>query len=237
MASVSTTSTTFHHSPSSSISSIPESTISSIHVSGIMSSGNHDSQCYLPPIRCPSPLHFSRNASQSTDEHTEFDSPLSGSRPSLEVVPEEPSESGDSEYADMPTTPPCSVFDRILMPQAFIPTRRAPRPPQPQSWIDLSDDDNSIIDGPAPGSRGVAPSPSTVEVQSSHLEREIMRMLQFNEERDVEARIAEEKKKKRSSNASLMGLWGRLKRKASSAGIRADRMEGSRRTSYFDYFG
>jgi hypothetical protein len=124
------------------------------------------------------------------------------------------------------------------MPQAFVPTRQAPRPPQPQSWIDLDDDDKSIVDRSAAHSHGVAPSPSTVEVQSSSLEREIMRMLQFNEERDVEARIAEEeKKKKRYSNVSLMGLWGRLKRTASYAGIRPARMEGSRRTSYFDYFG
>jgi hypothetical protein len=236
---MSTTSTSYRHSPSSSISSIPESnltSISSIHVSGIMSSGNRDSQSYLPPIRCSSPLHFSRNTSQSTlDEHPEYDSPLSESPPSLGVVPEEPSESGDSDYAD---NPPCSVFDRILMPQAFVPTRRAPRPPQPQSWIDLSDDDCSIVDRPAPRSRGVAPSPPAMEDQSSHLEREIMRMLQFNEERDVEARIAEEKKKKRSSNASLMGgLWGRLKRTASTAGMRPERPEGTKRTSYFDYFG
>jgi hypothetical protein len=237
-----TSSTTFRHSPSSSISSIPESnltSISSIHVSGIMSSGNRDSHAYLPPIRCSSPLHFSRNTSQSTlDEHHEYDSPLSGSPPLLSVVPEEPSENGHGEYGDMRPTTPCSVFDRILMPQAFVPTRRAPRPPQPQSWIDLSDDDCSIVDRPAPRSRGVAPSPPAMEDQSSHLEREIMRMLQFNEERDVEARIAEEKKKKRASNASLMGgLWGRLKRTASTAGIRPERPEGSKRTSYFDYFG
>jgi hypothetical protein len=207
-----------------------------------MSGKNHQTHDYLPPIRCSSPLHFSRSTSQSTldEDQPEYDTPLSESPPSLGVVPEEPSESGQGACLDMRPTTPCSVFDRIMMPQAFVPTRRAPRPPQPQSWIDLSDDDDSFADRPAPRSRGVAPSPphAALEDQSSHLEREIMRMLQFNEERDVEARIAEEKRKKRASNASLMGgLWGRLKRTASTAGIRAERPEGLKRASYFDYFG
>ena len=124
------------------------------------------------------------------------------------------------------------------MPEAFVPTRRAPLPPQPQSWIDLSDDDDeedSVIDKPAGRTAGVAPAPSVGDERSNRLEREIMRMLQFNEEREVEARIIEEKKKKRNSSLSLGGFFGRLRRTASTAG----RVEAAavKRASYFDYFG
>jgi hypothetical protein len=132
---------------------------------------------------------------------------------------------------------PISIFDRILMPQAFVPTRRAPRPPQPQSWIDLSeddDDDDSVVDKPTGHTARVAPSPSE-EQPSSRLEREIMRMLQFNEERDGEARVIAEKKRKRNSSLSIGAFFGKLRRTASTAG----RVEaaGPKRTSYFDYFG
>ena len=122
------------------------------------------------------------------------------------------------------------------MPEAFVPTRRAPLPPQPQSWIDLSDDDeDSIVDKPAGRTPRLAPSPSAGDERSNRLEREIMRMLQFNEEREVEARINEEKKRKRNSSLSLGGFFGRLRRTASTAG----RVEAGtvKRASYFDYFG
>ena len=66
------------------------------------------------------------------------------------------------------------------------------------------------------------------------IEREIMRMLQFNEEKEVERRVLEEKKAgKRKSN--LMGFFTRGLRRSGTTGkgVQCANEYSSKRASYF----
>jgi len=93
-------------------------------------------------------------------------------------------------------------------------------PPGMNSWIDLQEEEEDdrwgtgppdvvpvAVGGAGGGGGGVG--------QHGKIEREIMRMLQFNEEKEVERRVMEEKKAgKRKSN--FMGfLTGKLRRSPS----------------------
>jgi hypothetical protein len=95
---------------------------------------------------------------------------------------------------------PTTFFDRLQVPTSFHPTRRAPLPPSQQSWIDLSDEDDEDDHFQNPRAAPSAPTHSKIE-------KEIMRMLQFNEEKDIERRIAQQKKdRNRKSHLNFSGF-------------------------------
>lgn len=144
---------------------------------------------------------------------------------------------------------PISIFDRLQSPSSFHPTRRAPLPPFVHSWIDLSedeDDDSSYYVSArrtapptAPPAAPPPPTPPSVDAPAHHrIEKEIMRMLQFNEEREVEKRIEEriEEKKvsRRKSTLNFGGFMGKLRRSVSIKG-QNEYNDNPKRVSYFDF--
>jgi hypothetical protein len=176
---------------------------------------------YLPPIRTSSPLKLSK--SKSVQNLKEF-----GPAPDMDV--------DRGHYIDpknlqkpLPEVP-CSIFDRLEMPMSFHPTRRAPLPPFMQSWIDLSDDDDDDSSTYKSSSPTSAPAPI-----HHRIEKEIMRMLQFNEEKEVERRIVEKKDTHRRSNLNLGGFMGKLRRSMSVRG--SMEWKDPKRGSYIDYVG
>jgi hypothetical protein len=180
----------YRNSSSSSVFTSPTSSITS------------ESYDFLPPIRSPSPLPVPRA------QPTTFDNTNGYSRPS-------PSERKPPIYRmslqkALPD-PPTTIFDRLEVPLSFHPTRRAPLPPFQQSWIDLNDDDDD--DDTNFGVPRVAPQAPA----QSKIEKEIMRMLQFNEEKEVEKRIAEKKGRNRKSTLNFGGFnfMSKLKRSMS----------------------
>ena len=217
-----------YSSPTSSFASGPRSTKSSVTSMG----AGYE---YLPPIRSPSPINLPREKSiQNFRDLDDF-------RDERRYLGRE------SLQKPLPETP-ISIFDRLQSPESFHPTRRAPIPPCFQSWIDLSDDEDdgssifSIAPLPPPPPPRAAPSPPRgpslaldVAPGNHRIEREIMRMLQFNEEREVEKRIAQSEKKvtRRKSNLNFGGLMGKLRW---SVSVRAaPEWSDNKRVSYFDY--
>jgi len=147
---------------------------------------------------------------------------------------------------------PISIFDRLQSPSSFHPTRRAPLPPFVHSWIDLSEDEDddssfnsSIRRRPPPTAPPPAPPPPTppsVDAPVHHrIEKEIMRMLQFNEEKEVEKRIEgrneekieERKVTRRKSTLNFGGFMGKLRRSVSVKG--QTEYNDNKRVSYFDF--
>ena len=214
------------HSPTYSFST--ESTNSSLtSVEGLE---------FLPPIRSPSPLHIPQQ--KSTTNMRSHYSTSEGER--IQV-------SRESLEKPLPDVP-ISIFDRLQSPSSFHPTRRAPLPPYVHSWIDLSDDEDDdssfnsrnrrtappTVPPPAPP---LSTSPSVDAPAHHRIEKEIMRMLQFNEEREVEKRIEETVEKKitrRKSNLNFGGFMGKLRRSVSIKG-QTEYNDSNKRASYFDF--
>ena len=210
------------HSPSTSLSSMTDASTTSSVTSA------HD---FLPPIRSSSPLHFHHRSSDR-----EFEEPFEGYEDVLNDYTELPgcyARPGDdrktyraSLQKPLPQVPQ-TIFDRLETPASFYPTRRAPLPPGLNSWIDLQEEEEEPEWIPAP-----VPQPRVVAGHGK-IEREIMRMLQFNEEKEVERRVQEEKKaSKRKSN--LMGfLTSKLRRSATTTKGMCPNEYSNKRASYF----
>jgi hypothetical protein len=190
---------------------------------------------FLPPIRSPSPLR------------------LSGEKPTTNMRSHHNSSDGERMHVRPETLEkplpnvPISIFDRLQSPSSFHPTRRAPLPPFAHSWIDLSDDEdddssfNSSTRRTAPPTVPLpvppqAASPSVDDPAAHRIEKEIMRMLQFNEEREVDKRIDDRIDKKvtrRKSALNLGGFMGKLRRSVSIKG--PNEYNNNKRVSYFDF--
>jgi hypothetical protein len=202
--------------------------------SSVTSIGGGSKYDYLPPIRSPSPLNLPRvqpSMASIRDEYNDEESiGMYVHRQSLQKpLPEVP----------------ISIFDRLQAPLSFHPTRRAPLPPMLQSWIDLSDDESddsslspyrSASPPHAVQATYQAPRPPTPPPmdQPAHqrIEKEIMRMLQFNEEKDGERRVEEKKLTRRKSNLNFGGFMGKLRRTMS---VRSNaEWNENRRATYFD---
>ena len=188
---------------------------------------------YLPPVRVGSPISFNKPTMHD----------YSGSEYSCSTGFHDSAGLGDMKYTKrdtlmkpLPEIPACSIFDRLQMPDSFHPTRRAPLPPSMQSWIDLSDDedDDRDIDHVISSYRARLPDTptSTTSPMDQRIEKEIMRMLQFNEERDITRRIALKREDNRKSSLKFGGLIGKLKRTMSVRQGSNDWAD-SRRTGYF----
>ena len=178
---------------------------------------------FLPPIRASSPLKLSK--AKSVQNLKDF-----GPAPETDTGHGQQINRRSLQKA-LPDVP-CSIFDRLEMPMSFHPTRPAPLPPFMQSWIDLSDDD----DDESSSSTYKSTSPTSAPAPIHHrIEKEIMRMLQFNEEKEVERRIVEKKEIHRRSHMNLGGLMGKLRR---SMSVRSSMdWKDPKRGSYFEYIG
>jgi hypothetical protein len=204
------------HSPSSSFSTMTGSTNSSVTNVGVYE--------YLPPIRSPSPLLSPAREKSSTNLSDYSLEEIGGGRRYYRR------ESVQKPLPDVPI----SIFDRLQAPMSFHPTRRAPLPPGAQSWIDLSEDDDEDVSYKAAPVPPHTPPTPTMEPQVHHLEKEIMRMLQFNE-KEVERQIEEKKLNRRKSHMNFGGLMGKLRRSVSVRN--GSEYNDSKRLSYFDYLG
>jgi hypothetical protein len=186
------------HSPTSSISRNTDSAIGS-------DSASTNSSCeYLPPIRTPSPFDLEEEKTMPVVSEVPIIREPARNRPLSRMTLQKP-------LPEVPT----SFFDRLQVPSSFHPTRRAPLPPSQQSWIDLSEEDeeDEIPAGYFQNPRVAPPAPL-----HSKIEREIMRMLQFNEEKDIERRITQQRKernRKSHLNFSGFGIMKGLRRSMS----------------------
>ena len=191
---------------------------------------------FLPPIRSPSPLRLSGEKSM-TNMRSHYSS-SDGERMHV---------SRETLEKPLPNVP-ISIFDRLQSPSSFHPTRRAPLPPFAHSWIDLSEDEdddssfNSTTRRTAPPTVPLpvppqATSPSVDAPAHHRIEKEIMRMLQFNEEREVDKKIEEDRIEKkvtrRKSALNLGGFMGKLRRSVSIKG--QNEYNNNKRVSYFDF--
>jgi hypothetical protein len=176
------------HSPTSSISTSPSTY-----------SQTTNSSCeYLPPIRTPSPFGLSDRKNMPILDHVP-----------IIREPERRSVNRRTLQKPLPDVP-TTFFDRLQVPSSFHPTRRAPLPPSQQSWFDLSEEDEEDS-GEFQNPRAAPSVP-----MHSNIEKEIMRMLQFNEEKDIERRIVLQKKdRNRKSHLNFSGFAKGLRRSLS----------------------
>lgn len=223
---------------------------------------------FLPPIRCTTPLSVDATlpAARITEHHKEephLQRRMTQRReePQPEIIepesdeeepPHQEEDNGEenvdqkryytrqSLQKELPTVP-MTVFDRLQQPESFVPTRRAPLPPPMQSWIDMTDDEtDATTESDSVMSRGLSRSTtsSPTSLASYRLEKEIMRMLAFNEEKELQRRLEEKKAKDRKGKSTLMQFVGRIRRSFSlKVGSGSPVWNGERKPAhYFEYF-
>ena len=228
------------------------STASSVtSLSSPLESGGHD---FLPPIRTSSPIqihhHYETRDTLLEEpfegyedvlaDYTELPGCYTSSRPPATAVAAEVDRTYYNCRASQLQKPlpdvPQTIFDRLQAPTSFLPTRRAPVPPGLNSWIDRHDEEDAYWSGYAEAVVPVAVRGGGVGGHHGKIEKEIMRMLQFNEEREVERRVMEEKKAgKRKSN--FMGFFTgktglRRSPSVSTKGMQCGNEFSSKRASY-----
>ena len=105
----------------------------------------------------------------------------------------------------------------------------------------MTDDDetDNTTESDSVMSRGLSRSTtsSPTSLASYRLEKEIMRMLTFNEEKELQRRLEEKKAKDRKSNNVIMQFVGRIRRSFSlKVGSSSPVWNGERKPAhYFEY--
>jgi hypothetical protein len=221
------------HSPNSSFSSMMDGSTSTASSVTSVAPTAYD---FLPPIRTASPLQIHR---EQTDY---FDEPFEGYEDVLADYTElpgcySPPSNDRTHYRATLQKPlpdvPQTIFDRLQAPAAFHPTRRAPLPPSGTHFSDDESDWHHHHQNHQYHEPAVVGAAGRVGGHGK-IEREIMKMLQFNEEKEVERRVLEEKKAgKRKSN--LLGFFTKGLRRSGTTTktMQCTNEYSSKRASYF----